>query len=332
MKQSYTPSQIRTAYGLNLISNLNKAPGYGIKIAIISCYHYSNLQYDLNKYCSKYNLVPITLNIVNQAGNISNNNMALITCASVQLINIVSPGAITYVIEAKSSNPNDIFTAIKSAVNIRVDIICIPFGIEEFSTEASKEHLFLNSNISFITVSGSNNNVLYPSSSSNALSVGGTNLNLNSNGLRIDETHWYKSGSGMSSYIAKPSYQSNVNSNNFRNVPDVSLLADPGILTYCSILGGYFPTEGNIVSCNLMAGIIAISNQLRKIENKPMLNTLSTSSKCIQTYLYKTIYPNSTLYNNNMYDINSGSTPGYDITTGLGSIKANYFCNELANL
>lgn len=329
----YTPIQIKTAYGLNLIPNQNNKPlGYGVKIGIISCYHYSNLQNDLNKYCSKYALTPITLNIINQAGNISNSNIALMTCGAVQMINVVTPAATVYVIEAKSTSVNDVFTALQTAINLGINVLSIPFGLNEFTTQSSKEYLFLNSNISFMSGSSDNSIVLYPSSSVNFLAIGGTNLTLNSSNTRISETHWSSSGSGTSLYSAKPSYQSNVNSGNFRNVPDVSLLANPGMLVYCSILGGYFSISGTSVSCTLMTGIIAISNQMRKNKNKPMLTTVSTSPNCIQTYLYKTIYPNSTLYSNNMHDINSGSTPGYDITTGLGSIKADSFCIELSNL
>lgn len=330
----YTPIQIQTAYGINQIQTpSNKPCGYGIKIAVISCYHYSNLQYDLNTYCKKYKLTPITLKIINQAGNTRNNDFALIINSAVQMINTVAPGATVYVVEAKSNSINDIFTALETAVNLGVNIISMPFGAEEFSKQSSYEYLFLNSNISFICATGDSHDVLYPASSTNVLAVGGTNLTLKSNNTRNTETNWSDSGSGTSLYSPKPNYQNSINSSGYRNTPDVSLLATPGAIVYCSILGGYYNFSETAVSCNLMAGIIAICNQLRKAISKPMLTTIATSPNCIQTYLYNTIYNSSSLYSSTMYDIKSGSTNvGYDITTGLGSINANEFCNQLVNL
>lgn len=336
--QNYTPIQIQTAYGLNLITApQNKPLGYGIKLAIINIYHYSNLQNDLNKYCSKYNLKPITLNIINQAGNLSNYNWALQANLATQIVNTVAPGATVYVIEAKSTNFNDIKTAVSTAVNLGVNIISMGFGTNEFSTESSIEHLFVNSNILFCVAAGDNNTVNYPSSSANVVSVGGSNLLLNSNNTRSSETAWSQSACGTSLYTVKPSYQSNVNSGTKRNIPDVALVAN-GFTVYSSINGGYLSLSSTSLSCPLFAAIMAVANQFRKVQQKPMLTSVVTKSNCLQNYLYKTIYANDSLYHTCMYDIITGSsgnfeaTTNYDIATGLGSVNANTLCAQLVNL
>lgn len=324
----YTPSQILTAYGINeIVPSSNKPRGYGIKIAIISCYHYSNIQSDLNKYCSKYSLQPLTLNIINQAGNISNNNWAIETCLNTQIINTVSPGATVYVIESKSNTFNDIKTSITTAVNLGVNIISMSFGTMEFSTQSSLESLFMNSNITFLASSGDNDIVSYPATSSNVLAIGGTKLLLTNGNTRQSETLWGDAGAGTSSYTPKPSYQSGVNSGTKRNIPDLALIADTttGFSVYCSIIGGYIGVGGTSLSCPLMAGYVAILNQCRKSDHKSLLNSISTSTYCIQKILYQNIYTNDSL-KQCLYDVTSGTDtdytagPGYDIASGLGSI------------
>ena len=337
----YTPIQVQTAYGLNLISVSSGKPlGYGIKIAVITVYHYSNLQSDLNIYCKKYGLIPITLNIINQAGNISNTNWALESNLDVQMINTVAPGATVYVIEAKSTAFNDIKTALQTSVNLGVNIISMSFGSSEFSTQSSLEYLFLNTGIMFIASSGDNNIPNYPATSGNVLALGGTILTLNQNNTRQSEIIWDLSGSGVSKYTPTPSYQNVVNNSNKRNIPDLCLLgsSNSSFIIYSSINGGYINIGGTSVSTPLMAGIVAIANQLRKINNKAMLNSISSSSLCIQKYLYKTILPTQNLYSQCLYDITSGTSnqyitsSGYDIASGLGSINANFLCPQLVNL
>lgn len=336
----YTPSQIISAYGLNLITTpSNKPRGYGIKIAVVGAYHYSNLQSDLNKYCSKFGLAPITLNIVNQAGNVSNIDWALEICLDVQMINTVAPGATVYVIEAKSDSLTDISNAINAASKLGVNIISMSFGSNEYQSQRSSEYLYSNSNITFIAASGDSVTASYPSTSSNVVSVGGSTLNLNPNNTRLSETTWSSAGTGVSLYTPKPAYQNLINNGKYRNVPDISLIANPdtGFTVYCSIQGGYFIVGGTSAATPLMSGIVAVCNQLRKAISKPMLTSISTSPLCLQNYIYKSIYTNSNLYNSCMYDITSGTDgtytakTGYDIATGIGSIKTNGFCPQLVN-
>lgn len=333
----YTPNQIKTAYGLDLISPpAGKPLGFGIKIAIITCYHYSNLQSDLNKYCKQFNLTPLTLNIINQAGNISNSNWALESCLDTQMINTVAPRATVYVIESRSNTFADIKTAIITAVNLGVNIISMSFGSNEFSTQTSLENMFMNSGITFVAASGDNNSVSYPASSSNVIAIGGTTLQLNSNNTRNSETTWGLAGCGTSLYIAKPNYQSAVNNGSKINIPHLSLIGNPsyGFVVLCSLLGGYLIIGGTSAGCPLFAGIVAIANQIRRNSNKGFLTSISTSPLCIQRYLYQTIYTNNNLYSNCLYDITSGNdgnyTAGarYDIASGLGSIKANTLCTQ----
>jgi subtilase family serine protease len=335
----YTPAQIQTAYELNtIVTPQNKPRGFGIKIAVIGCYHYANLQADLNNYCLNTGLTPITLNIINQASRAKDSGWAFEMCLDVQIINTVAPGATVYVIEAKSSSYANINVAINKAKNLGVNIITMSFGSSEFSSQSSMDNVYLNQNIFYCASSGDDIYASYPSTSANVCSIGGTSLYLDNLNARTSETTWPSAGVGVSRYTKKPTYQSNLPSIK-RVIPDICAVANPatGFLVYCSIQGGWFSVGGTSLSCPLFAGIIAIANQLRKAQNKPMLSSVAASSTCVQKYLYKTILPSNSLYNTNIYDITSGSIgsfralPSYDIATGLGSFRA-ALCSTLINI
>lgn len=145
----------------------------------------------------------------------------------------------------------------------------------------------------------------YPGSSPNVISCGGTNLICPS--LKYDsstkETSWTGSGGGISKIYPKPSYQSSL-SGNFRQIPDISLNADPATGIAVLLNGKYSVFGGTSFVAPLMAGFLA---------------TINVSS-----------FINPLLYSaprNCFYDIIAGSNgtysakKGFDSCTGLGSIN-----------
>jgi subtilase family serine protease len=79
----------------------------------------------------------------------------------------------------------------------RPDVVSISmsWGDEEFSRQALfNEHLTSTYGAVFFAASGDDGaGVLWPSSSSNVVAVGGTTLNLDDEGLFVSETAWSKS-------------------------------------------------------------------------------------------------------------------------------------------
>jgi subtilase family serine protease len=71
--------------------------------------------------------------------------------------------------------------------------------------------------------------VLFPASDPAVIAVGGTTVEENAIGNRLFEYGWGGSGGGVSDIFAIPSYQkiAGVASGQFKNLPDVSMLADP---------------------------------------------------------------------------------------------------------
>ncbi|MBQ0742228.1 MAG: S53 family peptidase [Pseudomonas sp.] len=337
---AWTPQQFQQAY--NVPASLNGKPaGYGVKVAVITAYHYSSLQNDLNKFAAQYSLKPITLNIINQAGNITNTSWSLQSNLSVQMINAISPGATVFVIEAKTTNQSDMLTAITTAVNLGVNIILMPFGISEYASEGSRAYLFQNSQIVFVAAAGNNGVVNFPAASPDVVAVGGTTPN---SGSPLVESAWGETGAGMSVYESMPSYQvsavQKANTTAFRSVPDLVFNADPsyGARIYSSIAGGWLGFGGTSVSSTLFAGAVAIANQARRNVNKPMLSSSHTSPNSIHKFLYQLVSANAgsntAAVLNDVVDGHAGgysTGPGYDIATGLGSLDVEKFAQYMAN-
>jgi len=163
--------------------------------------------------------------------------------------------------------------------------------------------------------SGNASTCNYPSSSPNVISCGGTNLvcpALTYNST-TKETTWTGSGGGISKIYPKPSYQSSL-SGNFRQIPDISLDADPSTGIAVLLNGNYNVFGGTSFVAPLMAGFLA---------------TISVS-KFINPLLYSAP-------RNCFYDIISGNNgsysakAGYDACTGLGSINGTNLSQWLMN-
>jgi kumamolisin len=147
---------------------------------------------------------------------------------------------------------------------------------------------------------GSRISVDFPSSSPYALAVGGTTLTAPNN-IYTSETTWNGSGGGISSFFAKPSYQSAItNSLTKRCSPDVCANADPNTGYIIYIRNKYYVIGGTSAAAPLWAGFLA--------------------------YINYTGFLNSRIYSlsSSLNDIISGSngysaTLNYDLCTGLGS-------------
>jgi subtilase family serine protease len=343
----YTPIQIRKAYGLDKITISGNRPGEGITVAVVIAYSYPNLQRDFNTYCNQFKLPLQTLKIVKMPGATYNEGWALEECLDVQQVHAMAPYAKIMVIEAKSASITDIFAAIAYANKSGVNIVSMSFGITEFSQQMNYLSYFNNSSICYVASSGDTAaRIEFPSSSPNVLSVGGTTLQLDASGNRISEVTWNSGGCGISAYINKPIYQTGISTipGTKRTCCDLSLVANPDTGVYTYFNNSWYALGGTSLSAPCMAGMLAICNQLRKINRKKtMLTTVATAPNSIMNYIYKDLYlpsltGNPTKYIANFNDINNGTTGGftsingYDYPTGLGSPIMNVLANTFLNI
>lgn len=355
----YTPSQIVTAYGLDKLDINGFKRGKGITVAVIIAYHYPNLKKDLDTYSKTFGLPlttsrEFTFNVISRTKN-KNSSWAEECCLDVQSIHTIAPYANILVVEAKSASFSDLLVAINIGVLNKASVISMSWGGGENSTviNALDKYFSSTSNICFVASSGDVTNLVnYPSTSSYVISVGGTNLQLNPDNTRKQETPWYNSsisgaGNGYSKYIIKPSYQTNIPiiKNNYRCTPDISLVADPYTGFVVCYGGKFYIFGGTSLAAPLCSGMIAIANQLRKSKNKPFLTSNSKFAvgemhDIIYNNIYKNNinYTNTTQYLGNFYDVVMGvngiypTVTGFDLATGLGSLNANIICNTLANM
>lgn len=163
--------------------------------------------------------------------------------------------------------------------------------------------------------SGNASTCNYPSSSPNVISCGGTNLvcpALTYNSI-TKETTWTGSGGGISKIYPKPSYQSSL-SGTFRQIPDISLDADPSTGIAVLLNGNYVVYGGTSFVAPLMAGFLATINVSKFIN--PLL--YSAPRNCFNDIISG---------NNGSYSAKAG----YDACTGLGSINGANLSQWLMN-
>src|SRR5262249_14398572 len=192
----------------------------------------------------------------------------------VEWAHAIAPRAHIVLVEAKSNSFADLMQAIDTAVTkYNANVVSMSFGGNEFASEVNYDFHFSKwPNVTFVASSGDNVcGVEYPAASPYVLAVGGTTLNLSSDGTWGGESAWSGSGGGVSAYEGRPSYQGGTSGG--RVVPDVAYDADPntGFAVYDSYKyqgqSGWFVVGGTSAGAPQWAAITAIANSLRAPKN-----------------------------------------------------------------
>ncbi len=303
--QGYSPSQIRTAYGLP------SSGGAGVTIAIIDAYHTPSILDDLTYFSNQFGLpAPSASNFEvykMDPTTRSDTGWGQETCLDVEWAHAIAPDAKILLVEAKDANGTSLYSAVDYATNQSgVVAVSMSWGGREFSDEIFRDSHFNKPGIVFFASSGDlSEDVLYPASSANVVAVGGTTLNLNSDGTVISEIAWNGSGGGKSLYEPIPAYQANYGLiTTKRTVPDVSYDGD---------LSTGFAVRSNS-TWYIMAGTSAGAPQWAAIH---ALGLSATNNNLYQRAKssYSSYFRDITLGSNANYS----ATNGYDYVTGLGS-------------
>src|SRR5436190_5558626 len=328
---SYSPSQIRHAYGFDQLS----VRGANQKVAIVDAYGNNQIQTDLNTFCAQFNLPTTTVQVLgNNTG--ADAGWALETALDVEWAHAIAPSATIILSVAASSSLNDLLKAVDAAVNAGATVVSMSWGGPEFSGMSNYDNHFNRANVTFTASSGDNGaGVEWPAVSPYVLAVGGTTLYLDSNGNRTSETAWSGSGGGISSFYSEPAYQNGWQTSNRRGVPDVSYLADPntGVLVYDAVNGGWFVVGGTSASAPQWAALVALANELRANTGTTPLGSFNSLIYPLAKGSTTTPYTINPAY---FYDVTQGSNGGYnagapyDFVTGLGSPVANALVPALA--
>ncbi len=357
----YTPSQVQTAYGVNLISfNGIVGNGAGQTIAIVDAYNDPNIVSDTATFNTRFGLPQFnsggpTFQVLNENGgttlpmntNTTVGDWDLEESLDVQWVHSMAPEANVILFESTTANDPDMDQAEVTAAGWPgVSVISNSWGEGEFSGETSEDQYFQtptgHQGVTFLASAGDSGSPAgYPAYSPYVVSVGGTNLQIQNSGTYISESVWndnngWATGGGISTQEALPYYQDNLDgingsSTTNRNVPDVSADADPdsGVYVYDTWNegqgGGYFQVGGTSLSSPLWAGMIGIVNQGRALAGESTLNGYTQTLPMLYS-----------LPSSDFHDVTTGSNgtysaaPGYDLVTGLGTPVANLLVPALA--
>jgi subtilase family serine protease len=304
-----SPSQIIGAYNL-----YSATGGAGTTIAIVDAYDDPTIAADLATFSSYFGLPSANFVKHKMSSTISvDSGWALEMSLDVEWAHAIAPQATILLVEATSNSLTDLLNAVSYATSYSgVKAVSMSWGGSEFSTESSYDSYFSTAGITFFASSGDNGaGVIWPSSSPSVVGVGGTTLNLNSNGAVTSETAWSGSGGGVSAYETTPTYQASYGLTYTRRaVPDVSYDADPntGVYVYDST-----PYQGS-------AGWWDVGGTSAGAPQWAAIQALGLSANNVNFYQDAA----SSSYASYFRDITSGSNGyaagvGYDLVTGLGS-------------
>ncbi|MEZ0107681.1 hypothetical protein ABH920_001673 [Catenulispora sp. EB89] len=324
----YGPSQLQSAYNLTSTSASN---GSGRTIALVDAYDDANAASDLAAYRSAAGLPAGTFSKVNQNGQTSplpsappaGDDWTLEESLDLDMASAICPLCKIVLVEANDDSSDGLYVAQNTAASL-AGYISNSWGGSESSTESSQDSSYFthaSGIVTTVSAGDSDYGASYPATSPNVVSVGGTNLTTASNSRGWTESVWNTTpgsegtGSGCSSYEAKPSWQAALSlpsgcSNRIDN--DVAADADPatGVAVYDTSNGntGWNEVGGTSASSPMVAAMFALAG-----------NAGATPAQDIYQHT------------SNFYDVTSGNdgscTPaylctaetGYDGPTGIGT-------------
>ena len=290
----FSPADIQKAYNYTSLYS-EGINGTGITVAIVDAYGDPTIVDDLNNFSDTYNLTKPKLNIFypcNLSVLPTDSGWSTETALDVEWVHAIAPSATIDLVITDNNytrSPNcGLYDGISYVVNnlSSASVMSLSWGSNEIdSTSTDLKNVsdtYFGSaavqGISTIISSGDcgafyteangncNKSLLstsFPASSPYVTAVGGTTLNLNSSGDYNNETAWNWSGGGVSTIFSKPSWQIGIGvpSDSKRDVPDVSLDADPNSGVVIVWNSSYWQVGGTSLSAPLWAGTAALINQ-----------------------------------------------------------------------
>ncbi|MCG7207001.1 S53 family peptidase [Streptomyces arenae] len=304
-----SPTNLHSAY------NLPSTGGSGLTVAVVDAYNDPNAASDLATYRSQYGLSACTVangcfKQVSQTGSTTSlptndSGWAGEEALDIDMVSAVCPNCNIILVEANSATDSDLGTAENEAVALGAKFVSNSWGGSESSSQTSEDTSYFKHPGVAITVSSGDSayGAEYPATSQYVTAVGGTALSTSSTTRGWTESVWKTSssegtGSGCSSYDAKPSWQTDTGCTK-RMEADVSAVADPatGVAVYDTYGGsGWAVYGGTSASSPIIAGVYALAG------------TPGSSD-------YPAKYPYS--HTGNLYDVTSGNN---------GSCSTSYFC------
>jgi hypothetical protein len=323
----YGPSQLQSAYNL---TSASAADGAGRTVALVDAYDDPTAAADLAAYRSAAGLPTVpSFKKVNQNGATSplpstapaSDDWTLEESLDLDMASAICPLCNIVLVEATDDQGTGLYTAENTAASL-AGYVSNSWGGTEASSDTSLDSQYFNHPGDVITASAGDSDygVIYPATSPNVVSVGGTHLTTSSTTRGWTESVWNTSagsegtGSGCSAYEPQPSWQTSLGLSGCskRIDNDVAADADPatGLAVYDTTNGngGWNEVGGTSASSPMLAAMYALGG-----------NAGNTPADDIYTHTA------------NFYDVTSGNDgscspaflctaeTGYDGPTGIGT-------------
>ena len=331
-----TPASLGCVYRLTSVSSaqigcnptdptLLNPSGGARAIAIVDAYDYPTAFSDLQIFSAQFGVpAPTTANfqVVYATGTApkADSGWGLEAALDIEWAHAMAPHAKIYLVEAASNSYADLLSAVNVASNYVAQAgggeVSMSWGGSEFSFERFYDGYFTKTGVVYFAAAGDSAGTIWPSTSPNVVSAGGTTNSRDASGNLQAQLAWSSTGGGPSRYESRPSYQSAISQvvGNKRGTPDVAADADPntGVWVYnVPDCNGWCIVGGTSVAAPVWSGIV---------------NAAGRFSSSSQVEL-------STIYSNlgkaaDFTDITQGSCgphqgyvtgTGWDFCTGAGS-------------
>jgi kumamolisin len=237
-------------------------------IAIVDAYHYPTARSDLAVFSAQFGLpAPTSANfqIVYANGRQPpvNRDWNIEEALDIEWAHAMAPAAKIYLVEAASSSFADLLTAVSVANSLLRAAgggeVSMSWGGSEFSAQTRYDSYFSQPGVAYFAASGDSPGVIWPSSSANVVSVGGTSISRNAaTGDFQQELAWQSGGGGPSVYEPRPSYQNAIAAivQARRGTPDVAADADPSTGVWVYAFPSWYIVGGTSVAAPVWAGIV----------------------------------------------------------------------------
>jgi subtilase family serine protease len=273
----YQPSDLQVIY------NVPQSGGAGQTIGIVVAMNDPNAASDLAVYRSTMGLTPCTtatgcLRFAAENGSSTlpagdqdwgqemsiDLDMASAICQQCKLL----------VVEANSADIEDLTTSVSTAISLGATVVSNSYATPETAATDADNSKWDHPGVPIVAGAGdSGYGVNWPAASSYVTAVGGTTVLPILSYTAILESAWADTGSGCSSGIAKPSWQTDALCKK-RTVNDVSAIANPvpGVAVYDTYFSsasdqGWNVYGGTSVATPIVAGMYALAGNGSTIDN-----------------------------------------------------------------
>jgi len=271
----YGPADLHSAYNIPTSATGSSAT----TVAIVDAYGYPNAEADLAVYRAQYGLAACTtangcFKKVNQRGTATypayNAGWAQESALDLDMVSAMCPNCKIVLVEATTANNSDLATAVNEAVALGAKVVSNSYGGSDGGFDAGYASAYNHPGVAITASAGdSDYGAQFPATAPGTIAVGGTALVRASNARGWSETVWYTSstegtGSGCSSYFAKPSWQTDTGCGR-RMEADISAVADPatGVAVYGPTGAGsasaWLVFGGTSVAAPLIGGLYGVN-------------------------------------------------------------------------